>query len=202
MEQNKAHIGRRDLLLLMLGCGDNNLSDGVRGITRLQKLLFLLEREENLTASGDGFEFTAYKAGPYSSRLYDDLELLENLGMVKATVTSETTDPESVEIDMMSFEELMGDGAETLSDGRAVDGLAASDAYEEKAFELTPKGKEVVDKLLESDEYTPFVNGIRHVKSKYGHYSLNDLLYYVYTKYPAMTTESEIREQVLSRRRN
>jgi hypothetical protein len=50
-------------------------------------------------------------------------------------------------------------------------------------------------------EHEPIIDGIRKVKRKYGHYSLSDLLYYVYTKYPDMTTESEIKDKVLGKRK-
>jgi uncharacterized protein YwgA len=70
-------IGRRQLLLLLVGLeGGGGVSGIVSGITRLQKFLFLLENEEGVRPAGDGFEFEPYKAGPYSSKLYDDLELL------------------------------------------------------------------------------------------------------------------------------
>ncbi len=77
MNETSAKIPRRDLELLVIGADE----DGLNGITRLQKLLFLLEREEGLTRSGADFAFTPYKAGPYSSAIYDDLEFLENLGL-------------------------------------------------------------------------------------------------------------------------
>jgi uncharacterized protein YwgA len=80
-------IGRRNLLLLLVGTDPG----GVGGITRLQKLLFLLEREEGLEPTERGFEFEAYKAGPYSPQLYDDLEFLENLGYLVSYVTAEAS---------------------------------------------------------------------------------------------------------------
>jgi len=41
---------------------------------------------------------------------------------------------------------------------------------------------------------------IRRIKTKYGALSLQDLLHYVYTKYPDMTTASEIKDKVLRRK--
>ena len=55
--------------------------------------------------------------------------------------------------------------------------------------------------LLASKEFAPVAEGIRKIKFKYGNYSLDDLLYYVYTKYPEMTTESEIKDHVLRKGR-
>jgi uncharacterized protein YwgA len=103
-------ISRRDLELLVMGVGTDptHLSTGISGITRFQKLLFLLEAEGAVTPSGDGFQFEPYKAGPYSSKLYDDLEFLENLGLIESEVTAEATTAEAAELDRLSFEELMG----------------------------------------------------------------------------------------------
>jgi hypothetical protein len=44
------------------------------------------------------------------------------------------------------------------------------------------------------------VETVRRIKTKYGALSLQDLLHYVYTKYPAMTSESEIKDKVLRRK--
>ena len=75
-----------------------------------------------------------------------------------------------------------------------------ADSYEEMRYTLTDEGKRKMEELLGNREYTPFVEGIRKVKSRFAKYSLNDLLYYVYTRHPDMTTESEIKEKVLRRR--
>lgn len=80
-----ATIGRREMLLLLVGL-DSPTRSGLGGITRIQKLLYLLEAEEHIRAGADGFEFVAYKAGPYSPRIYDDLEFLENLNYIRRTV--------------------------------------------------------------------------------------------------------------------
>ena len=189
-------ISRRDLELLLLAVGPkaDQLTSGISGITRLQKLLYLLQEEGRVAPSGDGFEFEAYKAGPYSAKLYDDLEFLENLGLVQSEITAEATAPEASEIDKLNFDELVGTG-----DG--LDDSTTSDSYEERRYALTDQGVEHVQNMLRDPEMAPVIDGIRKIKSRFGNYSLNDLLYYVYTKYPEMTVESEIRDQVLRRRR-
>lgn len=191
-------ISTRDLLLLLLNAWSERGSRGLGGMTRLQKLLFLLDREEGLHATGNGFQFEPYKAGPYSSKLYDDLEFLENLGLLRSEVTAEATEPEAAEVEKeeadigsLNFDDLMGDG-----DAKG----PLPDTLEERRFALTPKGKVRVEELLSKADYRPVVDGIRRIKSKYASHSLNDLLYYVYTKYPEMTVESEIKDQVLGRR--
>jgi len=188
------YIRRRELLLMLVGLNDQGATAGsVSGITRLQKFLFLLEQQEEIHPSGDGFEFEAYKAGPYSSRLYDDLELLENLGLIRTEATAESTITESVDINRLSFEDLFS-GFDQI-DG----GSRARDSFEERKFTLTKDGREKLDELLKCGDYEPVVEGIRKVKSKYSRYSLRDLLKYVYTNYPGWTTESEIIDEVLGR---
>ena len=189
-----SEITSRQLLLLVIGIGEDSTPPrGVSGITRLQKLLFLLDQEQEVRPEG-GFDFEPYKAGPYSPKLYDDLELLENLGLIKSEATAESTITETTDIRRVSFEDLMGGFDEmNISPPKA-------DSFEERRFTLTDKGRLRVEALLENPEYSSKVDGIRHVKSKYSRYSLRDLLRYVYRKYPDMTTESEIINEVLGSR--
>lgn len=181
---------RRTMLLLLIGVdGEARGEDSVNGITRLQKFLFLLEQEEGVSASNEGFKFKAYKAGPYSSRLYDDLELLENLDLVRSEATAESTALEATDIDRLAFVDLIEGDDER-----------AADAFQERRFSLTAKGRDRVKQLLSSGDYEDAVEGVRRVKSRYAHYSLKDLLRHVYKKYPDMTTESEIIDEVMGRR--
>jgi len=189
-------ISKRNILLLMLGTGKDqtDIANGINGITRLQKFLFLLENEDYIEKVDEGYQFEAYKAGPYSPTIYDDLEFLENLGLIEAETSGVATEEEEADMNF-TFEELLDD--EELTD----DEIKTPDLYDEKRFKLTQGGWDKVKSLLESKEYCPIVDGIRKIKSKFGNYSLDDLLYYVYTKYPDMTTESEIKDQVLRKGR-
>lgn len=195
-------ISKHSLTLLLLGIGaEGEITEGLGGITRLQKYLFLLEKEGGVTPKEGNFQFEAYKAGPYSSKLYDDLEFLENLGLIQSEVTAQATVEEATEIEELTFDDLMADGAE-VDNGEQYDGFGASDACEERRFILTGEGRTKVEGLLANAEYEPVVNAVRKIKSRFSNHSLSDLLYYVYTKYPDMTTESEIKDKVLRRGRN
>ena len=187
------NINIKYLILCMIGIDKDDLNGELGGMTRLQKLLYLLEVEEGVRASDDiGFEFKPYKAGPYSAKLYDSLEFLENFGFINSEVVGDSTNEEAVEVDALKFEYLLNPEEQEKN---------RSDAYVEKRFKLTIKGKEKVENLLNSQEYKPYVNKIREIKSRFGNYSLQDLLYYIYKKYPEMTTESEIRDRILKRGR-
>ena len=195
---NAPRVSKQQLLLLLLGLDGPSVSTkGIGGITRLQKLLFLLWKEAGILEVESGFEFRPYKVGPYSRKLYDELELLENLGLIQSEVQGEASEAEAAELEELSFEELMGDDGQTFGDAEAT----SSDTFEERRFTLTDKGLELVKKMLEKPESKPFADGIRKIKSKFATYSLQDLLYHVYTKYEAdgWTSESEIRDKVLAK---
>jgi hypothetical protein len=124
---------------------------------------------------------------------------LQNLELVSSEITSNATDEEAAEADF-SFEDLISPESEPDEPDEETTGPTA-DIYEEHRFALTPAGRQRVERLLSSGEYAPLQKSVENIKRKYSRYSLNDLLYYVYTRYPEMTTESEIKDQVLSRRR-
>lgn len=199
-DQIMSTIPRRDLVLLLIGTDPTgNPSDGVGGMTRLQKFLYLLEQENGISPKDGGFEFTAYKAGPYSAKLYDDIEFLGNLGYLESEAVAEATDAEAAEVDVLDFEGLIGDASDDPQEPET-DAFGAADAYEERKFRLTEKGFQRMKTFFQNKEYAPVIEAIKNVKGKYGKYSLNDLLYHVYTKYPNMTTESEIKDKVLGRK--
>jgi len=182
-------ITRGQILMMLLAAPGPQGQEGepLQGTTRLQKLLFLMENEANIKPTkGNDFDFTAWKFGPVSKDLYDDLEKLENLGLLESEPVSE---PSSTELDEygLSFDDLMG---EEESQSR--------DSFEEKKYRLTAKGLEW---LRKRDVQKETFNKISRIKEKYGALSLQDLLHYVYTNFPQYTTASEIKGKVLRRRR-
>ncbi|MDS0297537.1 hypothetical protein NDI76_02120 [Halogeometricum sp. S1BR25-6] len=70
-------------MVLLDACG----GDEIEGRTRLQKLVFLMEQElgEQLDVLLDGsdYNFIAYDYGPFSKQLYDDLEYLDDAGLIE-----------------------------------------------------------------------------------------------------------------------
>ena len=73
-------IPRQLYILLLLNEGS------VREKLRLQKLMFLLQKEiverKGLKISIDQYDFTAYNYGPFSDELIDDVEFLKDLGLI------------------------------------------------------------------------------------------------------------------------
>ena len=195
-------LSRHQLLLLLLGLDADGVSNkGVSGITRLQKLLFLLWKDSGLEEVNAAFDFKPYSAGPYSRKLYDELEFLENVGLIKSEVEGEVTEVEAAELREVSFEQLMGDDAAPYLDVPNSAAAMTADNYEERKFTLTPRGLKTVRDIISSGKAQVAESGIRRLKSRFGNFSLQDLLYHVYTKYDGegWTSESEIRSKVLAR---
>jgi uncharacterized phage-associated protein len=174
------------MLLLGAGVAGRPSQDAIQGTTRLQKLLFLIEQEAGVKATeGKDFDFSAYKFGPVSKELYDDLEKLENLGLLEAKGVAEPSESELGEYDL-SFEDLMGEEEQE-----------SKEALEERRFKLTSKGIRWLNEKIVPKVQPSVAEKIRKVRGKYGSFALSDLLYYVYTKYPAWTSASEIKDRVL-----
>ena len=186
--ENVEDFSRGQMLMMLLAAPGVRGEEGepVQGTTRLQKLLFLMEHEADLKPTkGKDFDFTAWKFGPVSKELYDDLEKLENLGLLESEPVSQ---PSKTELDEngLSFDDLMGE-----------EEAQSRDSFEEKKYRLTAKGLQWVrEHEMRKDTF----NKIRRIKEKYGALSLQDLLHYVYTEFPKMTTASEIKGKVLRRR--
>lgn len=138
----------------------------IHGVTKLQKLLFLVEKETQFFEEHGNkldFEFTAHKMGPFSKHVYEEIRFLEQLRAIETE----------------SMEEESGD--EDLTN---------------EIFHITPKGEKIASELCnqldpEHDEE------LEALVKKYNRMELRELLRYVYTEYPAFTTESEIKEEVL-----
>ena len=170
----------RDAVLLLL-------LEPVEGITRLQKYTFLAEQGDQGPAAGPGdADFQAYKFGPYSEKLYDDLEMLENLGLVVSKPLRDAPVEEDDEADL-SFGFLIGDDEEQ----------EAKAELEERCYSLTQKGRDFVEGSILPRTNPDDVAAIERIRSRFASYSLRDLLRYVYRKYPEWTVNSEIRDQIL-----
>src|SRR5579862_4067202 len=74
-----------DLVLLLLGAPTTVASavGRVNGITRLEKLLFLADREKEAQANVlEPLVFRAYHYGPYSKKVYEAVEILAEAGLL------------------------------------------------------------------------------------------------------------------------
>ncbi|BDC17766.1 conjugal transfer protein [Acidianus sp. HS-5] len=120
--------------------------------TRLQKVVFLVEKELNRDL---GYEFIPYYFGPFSKELQDDVYELKKEGYV----------------------EVKEEAVEDIITGALV-GF-------KKAYEITDNAPSI----SLDDEFVRFVSEKLVVP-------LNDLLRYVYIKYPEYTAHSLIKDKI------
>lgn len=172
-----------DLILVLLYApgADGQPGEPINGITRLQKLVFLLnqgEGPETVVAAAQAFEYQAFKMGPFTKQLYQDLDVLTSLGLVRTSkleyLITDDRDPDEI------------------SDVATRDGKRV---VESTRYALTPKGLEVGSDLFAGLKKRDR-EGLEKFKKFFNSIPLRQLLIFVYQRYPDFTTESEIREQL------
>jgi hypothetical protein len=180
---------KADLLLALLYAGGSPahipIASPVTGITRLEKLLFLLKLDEGFLESvpdKDNFHFVPFRMGPWASEVYDEVDFLESLGLVNKVSTSSISPADSAHNEEL-FSQMVLD---KYQNQRSVDD------DEVEVFKLTEAGKvkaAEIWKRLSDDERDRLIR----VKKTFNNMNLRQFLRYVYKKHPEYTTESEIK---------
>jgi len=185
---------RRDILLLLLYSSgrDGRINEPISGRTRLIKMLFLFKEEvlphfrKGTEINADNFyEFFPWDFGPFSAQVYDDLTFFTLRGFVQSTASKDEALPESAaEWQKWQMSSDLGDDEGDFAE------------YEEEEFTLTSKGVDFTAGLYAqlSDKQKEL---LREFKARTAGAALRALLRYVYQKYPAQTTKSKIKEEVL-----
>lgn len=165
-----------DVLLALLYApgASGKIAEPILGITRLQKLLFLLWKEGGFFQHApDLYNFKAYDFGPCMDDLYDDLEFAEDVGLI--TVTESPSGNEFEGADEDAF----------LRDF----GFQLVKKETRRDFALTDDGREaakaLVDALDAADQ-----GRLAQIKRRFNSMPFFDLLRYVYRKYPTFAKKS------------
>jgi hypothetical protein len=180
---------RRVLLLLLIGApgSGNEVGEPIFGTTRLQKLLFLLKHEYSVERYLQAYNFEAFRYGPFAKELYDDLEFLENLGLIRAQPFGPQTHQEEWEEDVLdknlylTFEE-----------------EAEAEAPQGRAYRLTERGSSKYNALQaqlrdQGIDVDSLLAAISEVKSAFGEMPLTQLISYVYGQYPDYAEQSQLK---------
>lgn len=168
-------VDREDLVLLLLDAAEHYLGvHELRGITRLEKLLFLLGREEHLESAEKLYEFQAYKFGPFSKDVYEATDFLRGIDFIEIDERSIASYYNTNE--EMALREAIGDEED---DGSLVD-------QKEKVFKLTDHGRKAAHNLRNIwQAQTPAALAkLDTVIKRYGKLPLNQLIRYVYRQFP------------------
>ena len=169
-----------DAIILLLGApGATERDRGrIEGITRLEKLLFLLEMETEATSwLKEKADFSADNFGPFSSKAYQEIETLTSYGLITDSAT-------------------LSESAEDSWESEHIIGETPAEPYATRNFALTEKGERYYRKLLEM--LPPEAEAVvSELKRRFGSIPLRRLIRYVYQRYPAFTVNSIIRDEIL-----
>ena len=171
-----------DMIILLLGAPSKipTLQDRLEGITRLEKLIFLLERESGYKDLIDEeTEFHAYNFGPFSAQVYKAVDYLSAYGLLDDSAKLTPNDEDAWE------------RIQVIDD-------VPSDPYIARIFTLTEDGREYYNALVaEIDSHGHDLDELSRFKERYGSLPLRQLIRYVYKQYPDTTTQSLIRDEVM-----
>ena len=193
-------LTRRILLLMLLAApgATGKPAEPIHGITRTEKLAFLLESLllDKRVLRERFFGFQAYDYGPFSSEVYGDLEFFSQQSFISTEAL--LADPDGT-VESESALKAMLDSMPQA--GVDADMLPPQAGSTEPLFALTEKGKRLVaDKLQplmrSSPEARDAFATAQRLKEAFGQIPLRQLISYVYTQYPAFAEKSTIRERV------
>lgn len=153
---------RRQLLPLALMYAHDR--DPIEGRTRLQKMIFLLqkkfEEEDGGLPISDKYSFTPYDYGPFSQPLYTDLDELREADL--------------------DGNQLVVERSDTFDRGKV--------KYQ---YELTPAGTAFIeDELADDAKFQQILRKAEEIKEEYNNLSLNEVIDRVYSEYPEYAENS------------
>jgi hypothetical protein len=181
-----------DVLMLLLYAegASGKVGEPIEGITRLDKLMYLLsESKEFSPIVNENYEFQADNFGPFAPELFDDIQALKQECIIDSSEKKtknkiETVDEESVE---KVFEEEQPEVSVSWK------------KYALETYKLTEVGMKIAGQLY-SNLGEPQKQELVRIKKTFGSMNLKNLLYYVYSIAPKNLLEkSKIKEEVLGK---
>ncbi|HXY45873.1 MAG TPA: hypothetical protein VEH29_16925 [Acidimicrobiales bacterium] len=168
----------KELMVLLLHASNQRGDSAVRGMTRLQKLLFVVEQKLESQS-----RFYAFNYGPFNEEVNDAAEALRIAGFIR-NASPVAAGPPSFQQMMAAVSERAGPTGE----GKVVE------------FALSEQGHEAAEKLRESNaRYEQLFQFIDSVRKEWDTGDLNELVDRVYEAYPKFASKSVIREEVARR---
>lgn len=168
----------RDLIVLLLHAPGSRGQDAIRGMTRLQKLLFVIEQ----TVS-PGQHFYAHNYGPFDSAVHDAANALRLAGFMRGSPTMKATAP--------SFADMMATAGHRSG---------PRDPSQPDVFALSDRGHEAAERLRRSSRaYEALFTTIAEIRRDWDTPQLQELVDRVYATWPAYAEKSLIREEVTER---
>jgi predicted DNA binding CopG/RHH family protein/uncharacterized protein YwgA len=167
----------KDLMVLLLHANNERGENAVHGITRLQKLLFVIE--QNLASQS---RFYAFNYGPFNEEVNDAANALRLAGFLRGA-SSASAEPPTFEAMMATVFQRSGPREEAGTE----------------EFALNQEGHRAAERLRQSSRtYDQLYNYIQRLRSEW---DKPNLLRRVYKTWPKYAERSLIREQVEGRAR-
>ena len=177
---------KKDIVLLLLYSqgATGEVNEPVDGVTRLQKLLFLLDKEYDIRKLVlKYFDFEAFQYGPFTEEIYSIIDALINYGLVTKEKQCKVSPEELAEREFTS---------DYSYEGEEIDETQQVSEPSVESFRLTKKGLEIAQKLADSlseEDRKKFID----IKKRFNQLSLVQLINYVYKNYPESAKYSKYR---------
>ena len=172
-----------DLLIAMLAVPGSTGEPGeaIRGITRLEKLVFLVLKEGGLESRIDTpFEYKPYDYGPYSTQVLKEIETLTTVNLI-----------EIEKVPLRSIKEVIDGQAARLGTG--------GDGEFERVLEvyrITQRGLRIWEGVVRGKLSREDIETISNIKREYNSMDLDQLLRTVYEKFPEYTAETTMLREI------
>ena len=172
-----------DLLIAMLAVPGSTGEPGeaIRGITRLEKLVFLVLKEGGLESRIDTpFEYKPYDYGPYSTQVLKEIETLTTVNLI-----------EIEKVPLRSIKEVIDGQAARLGTG--------GDGEFERVLEvyrITQRGLRIWEGVVRGKLSREDIETISNIKREYNSMDLDQLLRTVYEKFPEYTAETTMLKEI------
>ena len=168
-----SHPPIKELMVFLLHATNGRGDSAIRGMTRLQKLLFVIEKEIRAKSN-----FYAYNFGPFNEQVNDAEHALEVAGFISSSEPSSSGPP--------SFKEMVASVSHRATPSSGT-----------KIFALSQKGHEAAERLRHSSPaYEQLFNVIEAVKKDWDTEDVRDLVARVYETWPQSAENSQIREGI------
>lgn len=189
----KAKLIGADYLLLMLYL---NNKEPIKSAVRLTKMMFLFNEEiaPRLKKSGAEIDcdvlpnFQAYNYGPFSKDVYEQIELFQSIGFVRVK-------------NLNAKEEM--DEVDNWEEQPFIDELESQPTYVNRSsgkylkYELITNGENYVVEEILNNLTSKQLEILSEFKTRITQTPVKAILRYVYSKYPDMTENSLIKDEVL-----
>lgn len=168
-----------DVILMLVEANERLHSRSyLSGITRLEKLVYLLENETDFEGVGRFFPFYAHNFGPFSKEVYEAVDFLEGCNLLEVREKSYGSPYAAADEAGLSF--AIDDGDERQAE------------VKEKEFRLTGDGRIVAEKMRDAvhSKRPRDIEQLDEIVLKYGTWPLRQIIRYVYRRFPDMTVNS------------